>query len=707
MVDLTYQASVQPEGLPGRAFPRLPDEVSPNAYGAGVGQSIEQASGELQRVHDQMTQQAQQTQLQSGHNQAQTVMGNLLQDPKSGAMYQQGQDSFGNRETYLPQFDQHMDQIAQGIADPKARAAFTTHVAPQLRNQFTEQLDTHALQQHKEFADKTDLDTIDIAGKTAAMNPNNPNIIASNKDSVDLTIDSMGLRHGWSQAQIDATKQEAFSRFHTNVLDSLLTNNKLPMAQHYLDAARSAGDMDPHTALQLQDMINSRIKEQQNEQKQGIADRYNDSMQAAEFGLKNPISVSRQELDILYPKDAQRHWDGLQSVAAAAAKAKEFDQMKPDEIQTVLDKAMPKEGGPEAAFKISAYNTLERAANQSYKARQQDPAQFAIDSGAGWKPLDFSNSANLFSQIRSRANTQGQVSEQSGVSTPLLTKDETSTFTKMLNSQAPAARMETLAGLRSTLFDQSYSSLMRQVMPNSPITAIAGTTADRPAKGMKPVWFDQRFAEDPGVGVRMMEGDAILKDKGEKGIKSSFPMPPEKDLQTQFLAAAGGTNNDLFRGRDQTMEAYYAAYKAVYAADANKAGISNGIIKPDMARQAAEDVLGHVTNYQHSSVVAPSGMDPTRFEGSVDRASKEALSAAGYDEKDISALRGYGIRELGDTLGTGRYVIINGNGDALQSKDRKGAVIIDLNQQRTGQPAPPKPKVAPIIGKGGSAISVS
>ena len=151
-------------------------------------------------------------------------------------------------------------------------------------------------------------------------------------------------------------------------------------------------------------------------------------------------------------------------IQRSAAQAQDFDKQTPDQIQAAVDKARPTVGGPEATFAISSYETLARAAQQSITERNKDPAQFAIDSGAGWKPLDLKNPQNAISQLKSRANTQEQVSEQMGVNAPLLTKPETQAFTSFLGSQPPAQRLQTLAALRQGLpSDVAYASLMKQI----------------------------------------------------------------------------------------------------------------------------------------------------------------------------------------------------------------------------------------------------
>lgn len=482
---------------------------------------------------------------------------------------------------------------------------------------------------------------------------------------------------GLNDAQRETVRAKANEQLSKPVY-SLLGNDDERGARGYLEQNRDI--MDPKVAWQLDRTIDAQLKEKQNEQKQDIADRYQDSLKAAEFGLPNAMAVTKAELSVLYPKDAQRHWDLLQAAQSAGAQAHEYDRMTPEEIQADVQKSRPKEGGPEAAIQIEGYDVRARAQEQSLRAREADPAAFAVRNGS-WDALDFSDPKKLLDGLSSRANTQEEVSRQTGTNTPLLSKPEQRAITQFLDSQPPDQRLGTLAQLRQSMpSDVAYGSLMRQLSPNSPLTAIAGATLDKP---QNVPWYDPKFATLPIVGQRILEGDAILAPhKNEKGemVLPKFPMPNDKDLSTYFAAAIGGSDSDLFRGRDQTEEAYEAAFKAVYAAEASAQGKTSGILDSSIAEQSARAVIGHVATYGHSTVPIPSGMDPTHFEGSVNAATRTALTEGGYSKQEIASLHGYGLRELGDTLGTGRYVIINGAGDPLRAKDGKSIVYVDLSR---------------------------
>jgi hypothetical protein len=255
MVDLTSGPTVEPEALPGRAYPRLPDDANPQAYGAGIGRGLEQAGDVLQNVHDRVQAQARQTQLADAHNQVQALSLKLTHDPQTGAFTKEGKNAFGLDQQYLPQFDQGAAQIAAGIPDQKARLAFTKGVIPQVRNQLNEQLDTHELTQHREYSDQTAQASIGLAAAAAAANHNHPDIMASNKDTVAYNIDQLATSKGWSDEQKQFHLNKALTEFHSTVIDSMVGQGQLSQARTYLYQQTAAGEIDPKAADGLQRMM--------------------------------------------------------------------------------------------------------------------------------------------------------------------------------------------------------------------------------------------------------------------------------------------------------------------------------------------------------------------------------------------------------------------------------------------------------------------
>jgi hypothetical protein len=684
MVDLTYQASVEPDALPGRPNPRFPDAVSPQSTGAAVGQGIENLGQVVSNVFDKTQADARQAQNTDANNRIQGVVGDLLRNPKTGAFTLQGQNAFGLDQKYLPQYDQQTQAIVDAIPDPKVRASVAQMVASH-RTDLNNQLNQHELDQHVKFGIQTAQASIGIATDAAAQGYNDAAIVRKNLDTVDYSVNDLGQRQGWSDEQITAAREQAHSGLHTAVIDRILADDHPQMALHYLDVAKS--DMEPKAALAAATTIDSHIKEAQNALKADIADRYGDSVKAAAFGLPGAVTVSRGELGILYPNDAQRHWDGLQSMVQAGAQARKYDLMTPAEVNADVQNSMPTHGGPEAAFAIQGYQIRAQAAEQSLKARNVDPAQFVVDSGAGWKPIDLSNPQAAMDQLKSRANTAAQVSQQIGVPTPLLTNGESKQLGVALNNSTPAAKLQILTQLHQSMPDEgSYFKVLGQIAGHSPVTAIVGAKLQPPVPAQAPTWYDSKFAAAPADAETILAGEAILNPQGKnKGqdetgsFKGGFPMPKDEgsaSLQNMFADQA----KDVFRDRPDLADAHYSAFRDAYAALASQQGNLSGTADSKLVKQAFQMAVGTPVRWSSGNdVVAPPGMDPSRLRGLIQGAVQDMAKRTGAPADWENRIDGYQLRELG-ALGSGRYELVNGNAPLVRP-DGKGPFIVDLKQQ--------------------------
>lgn len=690
-----YQAQIEPQALPGRAYPHLPSDVSPQEEGAGIGRAIEDVGSVVHSVYEKQANQARETQHTDAVNQLTALSLDLWKNPQTGALTKQGKDAFGLDQQYLPQYRERAQAIVNSVPDPRARAAAQLSME-HIGNQLSEQLDTHEIEQHRIFSDRTDKSAVELARQAAAANANHPDILVAQRDTIGLTIERMGQRNGWSDEEIKQAQQTEYSKMHSDVVDELLGDDKFALAKHYLDANKA--DLEPHTYWSLTRVIDAHLKEKQNEAKADIRDRLADSMEAAQFGLKNPITVTPGELKILFPNDWERHWHGLQSMVQAGAQSRQYDQMTPQQIQEDLQKAKPTEGGPEAAFAIRGYDIRERAALQSMTARNQDPAQFAIDRGAGWRPLDFTDPQSVASELRSRAGSAPQLGQQIGVPVNLLTKGEAKQLADTLDRAKPDDQMGLLAALHRTFPDErAYYSVLAQIAPHSPVTAIAGAKGASPGPTKQPVWFDHKFADSDRVDAEhIVAGEQLLNprppEKGERetgATKAPFPMPEDKGpngLRAIFARQAG----DLFRDRPEVGEAHYSAFKAAYASLLAEKGDMKGQGDPKLAADALRMSLGHVIQFNGQAVSVPSGMDPTRFEGLAHNAVRDGARVLGFPPDWEDRIRGYQLREVG-AVGSGRYELVNGNAP-LMRPDGKGTFYIDLRQQYTGPKAHGSPE---------------
>lgn len=237
MVDLTYSPHVETEELPGRPYPRLPESVPEGVFGGEIGHAIEGAGSIAEQHFNQIQDQARQTQLTDAHNQLQTLSLQLTHDPNTGAFTKQGKNAFGLNQQYLPQFDTQAAQIIGNVPDPKARQAAQL-AAGQVRNHLSEQLDSHELSQHAEYNANTAKASVGIAQQTAAANYNHPDIIATNLDHVDASLENLSKQQGWSPEALEEAKYNAHVQLHEGVLTNQLADNQIGMAKAYLDSVR-------------------------------------------------------------------------------------------------------------------------------------------------------------------------------------------------------------------------------------------------------------------------------------------------------------------------------------------------------------------------------------------------------------------------------------------------------------------------------------
>lgn len=689
MAQPPYEASVQPDSLPGRPAPRFPDEISPQAEGAGIGRAIQDVGSVVQQVVEKAQSQARQTQVTDANNQLQTLMLGLTHDPKTGAFTKQGKDAFGLSSQYLPQYDAQSQAIVDAVPDERARQA-AVQMQAHVRNQLSEQLDTHEISQHEKYGIQTAQASVKLAQQQAASNYNHADIIASNHETIDLSLQNLAQRQGWSPDELNQARQEAYSSLHTDVIDRMLADDKPVLASHYLDTVK--GEMDSSKAFAASRTINEYLRQKDNEAKQDIADRFQDSMQAAQFGLPNPVTVTRKEMDVLYPKDAQRRWDGLQMTVESGAQARQYDQMTPGDIQVDLAKRLPTQGGPEATYQIHNYDMLTRAADQSLKARAADPAQFAIDTGQGWKPLDFRSPQNALAELRSRANSADTVGEQIGGPVSLLTKGEAKQVADALDSAPPTQRLSTLTALYQAMPDErAYFSVLHQISPHSPVTAIVGQKVS-PNPLQSPSWYDPNFAASPADAERILTGESLLNPQGTQkgdeekgGFKQGFPMPPDSPgsgLHSQFARASA----DMFRDRPELADAHYAAFRDAYAALMSEKGDLSGVQDSSTVAKALKMSLGTTVDFNGQTLSVPGGMDPTKFQGNVARAVELVATASGAPADWKNRISGYQLRELG-ALGSGRYELVNGNAPLVRPNG-KGPFVIDLGALPTDTSKP-------------------
>ncbi|EKF8821453.1 hypothetical protein AAAW23_002476 [Cronobacter sakazakii] len=154
------------------------------------------------------------------------VGNDLLTNPDTGFLNLQGKNAIGKAQEYTQQFDQQVEQIAAGLPDEQARAAFLQQ-AQQERMQFSAQAGRHEVGQINAYEEGQFQATLTNSGKKAAsMYGDNAAYVAVNKETFQQ-IEQFGIAHGWSHEQIQAKKVEFKEKSADAALSQWAANNAI------------------------------------------------------------------------------------------------------------------------------------------------------------------------------------------------------------------------------------------------------------------------------------------------------------------------------------------------------------------------------------------------------------------------------------------------------------------------------------------------
>jgi hypothetical protein len=252
MPDFTPTPQIQPEELPGRAFPRLPDEL-PNGT-QQLGADI-QGAGAILSQHAQAAEaMAQRTQFAQADNAIQQVSLTLTHDPQNGALTKEGQNAFNLGAQYLPAFDQAVQPIIDSTPDPRVREQLQM-AAAQHRTNLMSQLDAHEIEQHKQLALSTSNASVNLAQQAAAANYNNPDVIAGNVAKVDGALSMRADNEGWSPEVFQQAQHQEHVKLYAGVIGNAVADGQMTLASHFLDSVK--GELTPEELKTAQGQIDA------------------------------------------------------------------------------------------------------------------------------------------------------------------------------------------------------------------------------------------------------------------------------------------------------------------------------------------------------------------------------------------------------------------------------------------------------------------
>lgn len=698
--------TVQQDAIPGRAVPHFSDETSPADFGAGLGQGLEQAANDVGQVNSQQRAQAKQAQAKANQDADRVQLAGAItslsqtrdqiqfgkDDNDPNAAYRQsGKAIVDMPERYGTQFDDAAQEISSHLT-PHQQSMFSERISSE-KDSLDLGLRRYQFEQAGREATETFSNAKTQSIQSASNNYRDPDATPQARE--DLFNAGMALATRGGKDQIEAYQQSGYAhdldQLHDGVVGAYLSDNNIRGAQQYLN--QWAPDLSSGA---VKDTLENRIRAAADRldalNKDTSRDRIADQRAAAMAGLPGWEKLAAPgDYQTVHKGDAEVQQALTQKMAQAGASEKEFDQMTPAAVQSAVDASKPTVATSGVAQDLEMQRFMEQAAKRSLDRRREDPAAFAIDSGKGWQPIDFTDPQAAAVQLRSRSQTAPDIATQIGVRMPLLSKPEAAQLSQQLDAQSPAQKLQALTGLHAALpNERAYFSVLNQVAQHSPVTAIVGQKIDRPNEWDVPSWYNPANAPSRQDGERILAGEAILnppRGKGQEGeergsFKDGFPMPPE-DPNTGLRASFANATKGVFNDRPQLADAHYSAVRDAYAALSSEAGDYSGKLNSARAKQAIQIGVGKSVDFNGSNVVPPNGMDPSTLQSTVQQTVAATAKAAGAPADWEQRIKGYQLRERG-SVGSGRYELVNGN-IPLVRPDGKGVFIIDLQAQHEPQ----------------------
>ncbi len=370
---------------------------------------------------------------------------------------------------------------------------------------------------------------------------------------------------------------------------------------------------------------------------------------------------------------AQRFRD-FQEVAGLGRQLQQVRNLPVDELGRLVQQAKPAPGDG-FAVRQHNYEVLARAAQQVTDERQKDPVAYAARSGVySIAPLKGLDAKSLADELPRRAAAANRIAQDYGTPISLLTVPEATAIAGQLKTAPVESQKQQLATLSASIGNLAlYQRTMQAIAPDAPVVAMAGVYQ---ARGL-------RMTDGRDVADLMLRGQSILTPftakadgSGHQGGKALINMPEEKLMLSEFNATTG----DAFKGKEQSMDLFYQASKAIYAARSAESGDYSGTIDAGRWRAAIQLATGGIQAHNGSKIVMPYGMAYDVFQDTLKARVDDLVKAS----PPLAATAPDLVRLPLENLGDGRYLFRRGTGYVV---DKSGQpLVVDVNPRRAAQP---------------------
>ncbi|MDY7579351.1 transglycosylase SLT domain-containing protein [Herbaspirillum sp. RTI4] len=210
---------------------------------------------------------ANQVRVDAALNNVRAAQQKLTYDPETGYLNQKGAAAVqpndqgqGLQDQYGAKLQDAIGSASDGLANGAQRQVFARS-ASQLSTQFDGQIQSHVLQEYKQFGLETQQGTVALAGDTAQKNWQNPDIIDQQIESAKAAVWKAGQINGDPGNLIEAKTLQTTSGIHSGVINAAVQNNNPQYAQQYIQKYKD--DMTAGDLLKAQGVITADMRARQ------------------------------------------------------------------------------------------------------------------------------------------------------------------------------------------------------------------------------------------------------------------------------------------------------------------------------------------------------------------------------------------------------------------------------------------------------------
>lgn len=631
-------------------------ETAPGEALAGLGRTISRIGVGIEEIFEREKQHADKVRVEDAFNQVRNYAIDLKQGD-DGFVNRRGSDAVNKSllNEYSSRFDTFTKDIESQLENDEQREAFRLRTAI-AGMELKQDLLTH-IQRERINYDKQVYDgAISVELQNASSSWRNPNAVALSMERIRGIIDEEADSKGWAEDLRKAVMMSEESKIHDTVIRQALAVDDISYANAWFKQYKDR--IEPATVERLQnafDRYRSTADRRLEKQINSLNSIILSGFEPREEQIASIVSAAR---------GTELEGDALQMAATAKATG-EFRRLTPVQQEAYLTRLESEVRKDPTKFDITLIDKLRLINENQKRLLDQSPVSFAVRQGVidqsdvAAQPLDLANPDGQ--ALQARYDLAKEMRAKYGADLKPLTPGEQEAVTETLKSASWHEKLAYFAKIQTASgndFD-GYLSLMAQIAPDDPVSAIAGVYS---ARGRTE------------AAAQMLRGQEILRPpktqdgKPDKG--KLWPMPADTEFRAEFERITG----DAYKGQARARSDVYQAALSIYAAKVSDAGHAKDTLKRDLFEESVKLATGGVEKWNGLYTVMPYGMSKKEFKDGLYKRIDALVMSGRLDNKvDRYKLRDMQLKSIGD----GRYSFVTPGGFLV---DKNGdRIIIDFN----------------------------